>query len=117
MITPQMCNDISVNSLPDFSPPPIPPLQQNGRRGGEPVLQKIKTLPMSDSRWQEAINFCVSRFPDAAVTNIRRYGAGESGAEGSVKQASFVIQGQTFMAVDSPVKHGFTFTPALPWYR
>jgi predicted 3-demethylubiquinone-9 3-methyltransferase (glyoxalase superfamily) len=28
-------------------------------------------------------------------------------------QASFVVQGQTFMCVDSPVKHDFTFTPAM----
>jgi len=31
----------------------------------------------------------------------------------SVMQASFVVQGQTFMCVDSPVKHDFTFTPAM----
>lgn len=77
------------------------------------MTQKIKTFLMFDGRCEEAINFYVSLFPDAAVTNIDRYGSGEPGAEGSVKQASFVIQGQTFMAIDSPVKHGFTFTPAM----
>jgi predicted 3-demethylubiquinone-9 3-methyltransferase (glyoxalase superfamily) len=59
------------------------------------------------------MNFYVSLFRDAAVTNIRRYGAGEQGAEGSVMSASFSIGNQTFMCVDSPVKHGFAFTPAM----
>ncbi len=78
-----------------------------------PMNQKIKTFLMFDGKCEEAMNFYVSLFRDAAVTNIRRYGAGEQGAEGSVMQASFSIAGQTFMCVDSPLKHGFTFTPAM----
>ncbi len=77
------------------------------------MTQKIKTFLMFDGRCEEAMTFYVSLFRDAAVTNIRRYGAGEQGPEGSVTKASFAIQGQTFMCVDSPVKHGFTFTPAM----
>jgi len=77
------------------------------------MTQKIKTFLMFDGRCEEAINFYVSLFRDAAVTNIRRFGPGEAGAEGSVMQASFAVNGQTFMGVDSPVKHGFTFTPAM----
>jgi predicted 3-demethylubiquinone-9 3-methyltransferase (glyoxalase superfamily) len=30
-----------------------------------------------------------------------------------VKQATFTIAGQNFMATDGPVKHDFTFTPAM----
>ena len=77
------------------------------------MQQKIKTFLMFEGRCEEALNFYVALFPDAAIAAISRYGAGEPGAEGSVKQASFTIQGQTFMAIDSPVKHGFTFTPAI----
>ena len=75
--------------------------------------QKIKTFLMFDGKCEEAMNFYVSLFRDAAVTNIRRYGACEQGAEGSVMSASFSIGNQTFMCVDSPVKHGFAFTPAM----
>jgi predicted 3-demethylubiquinone-9 3-methyltransferase (glyoxalase superfamily) len=75
--------------------------------------QKIKTFLMFEGRCEEAMNFYVSLLPDAAVTGLRRYGPGEPGAEGSVMQAAFTIQGQTFMAIDSPVKHDFTFTPAM----
>jgi predicted 3-demethylubiquinone-9 3-methyltransferase (glyoxalase superfamily) len=77
------------------------------------MTQKIKTFLMFEGRCEEAMNFYVSLFSDAAVTGIRRFGPGEHGAEGSVAQATFAINGQTFMCFDSPVKHGFTFTPAM----
>jgi len=77
------------------------------------MTQKIKTFLMFDGDCEQAMNLYVSLFRDAAVASIRRYGPGEAGAEGSVMQASFVVQGQTFMCVDSPVKHDFTFTPAM----
>jgi 3-demethylubiquinone-9 3-methyltransferase len=35
------------------------------------------------------------------------------GAEGRVKTAGFAIGGQDFLRIDSPVTHGFTFTPAV----
>jgi predicted 3-demethylubiquinone-9 3-methyltransferase (glyoxalase superfamily) len=75
--------------------------------------QKIKTFLMFEGKAEEAMNFYVSLFSDAAITSISRYGAGEAGAEGSVMQATFAVNGQTFMCIDSPVKHGFTFTPAM----
>ena len=75
--------------------------------------RKIKPFLMFEGRCEQAMNFYVSLFADAAVTTIRRYGKEGPGAEGSVAQASFTIQGQTFMCIDSPVKHDFTFTPAL----
>jgi predicted 3-demethylubiquinone-9 3-methyltransferase (glyoxalase superfamily) len=87
-----------------------------GRRQKNPectMSQKIKTFLMFEGRCEEAINFYVALFGDAAVTDLHRYGPGEPGPEGSVKQATFAIAGQTFMAIDSPVKHAFTFTPAM----
>jgi predicted 3-demethylubiquinone-9 3-methyltransferase (glyoxalase superfamily) len=77
------------------------------------MMQKIKSFLMFEGRCEEAISFYVALFPDAAVTNIRRYGPEGPGADGSVQQATFTIEGQTFMAIDSPVKHEFTFTPAM----
>jgi predicted 3-demethylubiquinone-9 3-methyltransferase (glyoxalase superfamily) len=76
-------------------------------------MQKIKTFLMFEGRCEAAMNFYVSLFRDAAITGIRRYGPDEAGAEGSVAQATFAVQGQTFMCIDSPVEHGFTFTPAM----
>jgi predicted 3-demethylubiquinone-9 3-methyltransferase (glyoxalase superfamily) len=77
------------------------------------MTQKIKTFLMFDGRCEEAMTFYVSLFRDAAVTNIRRCGPGGAGTEGSVMQASFTVNGQTFMCLDSPAKRGFTFTPAM----
>ncbi len=50
--------------------------------------QKIKTFRMFEGRCEEAIDFYVALFPDAAITEVRRYGPGEPGAEGSVKLAT-----------------------------
>ena len=40
------------------------------------------------------MNFYVGLFHDSAVARIERYGAGEPGAEGSVKRADFIVAGQ-----------------------
>jgi predicted 3-demethylubiquinone-9 3-methyltransferase (glyoxalase superfamily) len=68
---------------------------------------------MFEGKAEEAMNFYVSLFKESSVTSIRRYGPGEAGAEGSVMHASFVLDGQPFMCIDSSVKHAFTFTPAI----
>lgn len=68
---------------------------------------------MFEDKAEEAMNLYVSLFKDASVTSIRRYGPGEAGTEGSVMQAAFSLNGQQFMCIDSSVKHGFTFTPAM----
>jgi predicted 3-demethylubiquinone-9 3-methyltransferase (glyoxalase superfamily) len=73
----------------------------------------VTTFLMFDGKAEEAMNFYVSLFPDSAVTAIKRYGAGAAGAEGSVMQARFSLNGRDFMCIDSPVKHDFTFTPAM----
>ena len=75
--------------------------------------QKITTFLMFEGNAEEAMTFYLSLFADAEVVNISRYGAEGPGAEGSVQQATFTLAGQPFMCIDSPMKHGFTFTPAI----
>jgi predicted 3-demethylubiquinone-9 3-methyltransferase (glyoxalase superfamily) len=75
--------------------------------------QKITTFLMFEGNAEEAMTFYLSLFADAEVISISRYGAEGPGAEGSVRQATFTLAGQPFMCVDSPMKHGFTFTPAI----
>jgi predicted 3-demethylubiquinone-9 3-methyltransferase (glyoxalase superfamily) len=77
------------------------------------MQQKIKTFLMFEGKAEEAMTFYVSLFEDAGITDITRYGAGEMGPEGSVKKATFSLAGQLFMCIDSPAKHGFTFTPSM----
>ena len=71
---------------------------------------------MFEGSAEEAMNFYVSLFENSEVTSIERYGAGEPGAEGSVKRADFIIGGHHLICIDSPAKHDFTFTPAISVY-
>ena len=74
---------------------------------------RVTTFLMFDGKAEEAIGFYVSLLPNSAITAVARYGAGEAGAEGSVMHARFTLNGREFRCIDSPVKHDFTFTPAI----
>ena len=74
---------------------------------------KIHPFLMFEGKAEEAMNFYVSLFPEAEVLDIVRYGPGQPGAEGSVMKASFSLRGLTILCIDSIIKHGFTFTPAI----
>ncbi len=73
---------------------------------------QITPFLMFSGQAEEAMNFYVSLFENSRIVSLTRYGAGEMGAEGSVQQAVFSLNGQELMCIDSPVKHDFTFTPA-----
>jgi predicted 3-demethylubiquinone-9 3-methyltransferase (glyoxalase superfamily) len=77
------------------------------------MARKITTHLMFEGVAEEAMNFYVSLFPGSEVVQVERYGPGEHGAEGTVKIATFTLAGQEFHCIDSPVKHGFTFTPSI----
>jgi predicted 3-demethylubiquinone-9 3-methyltransferase (glyoxalase superfamily) len=68
---------------------------------------------MFEGKAEEAMRFYVSLFADGRIIDVTRYGPGEPVAEGSVKTATFSVAGQTVMCFNSPVKHNFTFTPAI----
>lgn len=69
-----------------------------------------------DGKAEEAMKFYTSLIEDSEITNIIRYGASESGEEGTVMQAYFTLKGQQFMCIDSNVKHEFSFTPSFSIY-
>jgi predicted 3-demethylubiquinone-9 3-methyltransferase (glyoxalase superfamily) len=77
------------------------------------VNQQVRPFLMFEGRAEEAMNFYVSLLPGGEIIDLVRYGPGQAGVEGSVMKATFSIGGQTVMCIDSPVKHGFTFTPAF----
>ncbi len=62
---------------------------------------------------EEAMKFYVSLFKNSSIININRYGAGEDEPEGTVKHATFSLNGQEYMALESGREHKFTFTPAI----
>jgi predicted 3-demethylubiquinone-9 3-methyltransferase (glyoxalase superfamily) len=73
-------------------------------------------LMFQGSKAEEAMNFYVSLFDDGKIVEIIRWGKGGAGAEGSVMGATFHVAGQDVMCFDSPVKHAFTFTPAISMF-
>lgn len=73
----------------------------------------VMTFLMFEGKAEEAMTFYVSLIKDSRIVSIERYGAGGPGAEGSVMRAKFSLNGREFLCIDSPVKHNFTFTPAM----
>ncbi len=77
-------------------------------------MEKVTPFLMfQEGKAEEAMNFYTSLIEDSEITNIVRYGANQSGDEGTVMQASFTLKGQEFMCIDSNIKHQFTFTPSF----
>lgn len=66
---------------------------------------------------EEAIDYYVSLFPSSEVKSVEKWKKGEPGGEeGLVKQASFVLAGQEYMASENRMDHKFSFTPAISIY-
>lgn len=81
------------------------------------MARTVTPFLMFEGAAEEAMRFYVSLFSGAgigaSVGTIVRYGAGEMGPEGSVKHAEFMLAGQRIRCIDSPARHGFTFTPSF----
>ncbi len=73
-------------------------------------MEKVTPFLMfQDGKAEEAMNQYISIIDDSEITSIVRYGANETGDEGTVMQATFSLKGQEFMCIDSNVKHQFSF--------
>jgi len=70
-------------------------------------------LMFQNGKAEEAMNHYLSIIEDSEITNIVRYGANETGDEGTVMQATFSLKGQEFMCIDSNLNHLFNFTPSF----
>jgi len=84
-------------------------------------MQKFVTFLMFNGRAEEAMNLYTSVFKRSGILSITRYeaseaGAREAGAEGTVQHATFTLNGQEFMCIDSSAQHAFTFTPSISIY-
>lgn len=86
--------------------------------GGNVINQRITPTLMFvgkvAGKAEEAINFYVSIFHNASVNDILRYGKNEEpDVEGTIKHASFTLEGQEYAAMDSAREHNFTFNEAI----
>ena len=75
------------------------------------MAKQILTHLMFYGNAEEAMNFYVSLFPDSAVKAMQHYDDGDH--VGTVLQARFTLAGRDFICIDSPVNHGFEFSPAM----
>lgn len=73
----------------------------------------VATFLMFEGVAEQAMALYTAVFHGSQVRRVERYGPGEPGKEGSVKRADFTVGGHDLMCIDSPVKHGFTFTPSI----
>ena len=73
----------------------------------------VVTFLMFEGVAEEAMKLYVSLFAGSEIKRIERYGPGEQGVEGTVKRAEFTVGSHPMMCIDSPAKHGFTFTPSI----
>ena len=85
---------------------------------GSEITQKIvpTLLFVGDvaGKAEEAITFYASVFGRTEIGSIMRYGAGEEPeTEGTVKHASFEIEGFHLAAMDSEREHAFAFNEAI----
>jgi predicted 3-demethylubiquinone-9 3-methyltransferase (glyoxalase superfamily) len=77
------------------------------------VAKSVTPFLMFEGKAEAAANLYVSVFRDSSIKLIERWGPGEQGAEGTVKLCHLSVAGQPLRCFDSPVKHGFTFTPSI----
>jgi predicted 3-demethylubiquinone-9 3-methyltransferase (glyoxalase superfamily) len=75
-------------------------------------MTTVRPFLMFEGQAEAAMSFYVSLFEDGEILQLERHGADAGAAAGKVLRGSFSIGGLTVMVFDSPVSHGFTFTPA-----
>lgn len=80
------------------------------------MANAITPFLMFDGQAEEALDFYVSLFADSEIEEIVHHGPAGVGQEGSVLRASFRLQDQRVICIDSPVKHPFTFTPSFSFF-
>ena len=74
-------------------------------------MQKITTFLTFNDQAEEAVNLYVSTFKNSRIVNISHYGEGAPVAAGTVMSASFVLEGQEFMALNGGPH--FTFSEGI----
>ena len=76
----------------------------------------VRPFLMFEGKAEAAMQLYVSVVPDSEILDIKRYPAGGPGTEGAVMLATFSVAGQVVRCTDSPITHGFTFTPSFSFF-
>jgi predicted 3-demethylubiquinone-9 3-methyltransferase (glyoxalase superfamily) len=83
-----------------------------GARLGIVMTTATPFLMFQGGTAQAALDLYFATFPDSRLVRVERDAAGEAGPIGTIKVAVFTLCGREFMCSDSPVEHGFSFTPS-----
>lgn len=86
--------------------------------GDMPIVQNITPTLLfvgeKAGKAEEAIKFYVAVFKDARLGDAMRYEKGEDpDKEGTIKHATFTLEGYQFAAMDSAKEHNFDFNEAI----
>lgn len=77
-------------------------------------MQKVTPFIWFDHQAEEAVNFYISVFKDAKITDMRRYGEGTPGEPGTVMTASFSIGDYEITALNGGPH--FSITPGISFF-
>jgi predicted 3-demethylubiquinone-9 3-methyltransferase (glyoxalase superfamily) len=85
-----------------------------GRAIEQRITPTLMFVGKQCGRAEEAMKFYATVFNKSKIDGIFRYGEGElPDKPGTVKHASFTLEGQKFAAMDSAYAHAFTFNEAI----
>jgi predicted 3-demethylubiquinone-9 3-methyltransferase (glyoxalase superfamily) len=68
---------------------------------------------MFQGQAEEAMDLYTEVFAEAQVEDVERFGADGPGVPGTLERALLRLGDRTFQIFDSPIGHGFTFTPSV----
>ena len=78
------------------------------------TTQKITPFLWFDANAEEATNFYTSIFKNSEIISVSRYGEGSPGQPGKVMTTTFILDGQTFMALNGGPH--FKFNEAISFF-
>ncbi|MBX3565641.1 MAG: VOC family protein [Sphingomonas sp.] len=73
-------------------------------------------LMFQGGKGKAALDFYVEHVPGSRIVSMELFGADGPGPEGTILRAYAEIAGQTVMAHDSHIAHGFDFTPSFSFF-
>jgi predicted 3-demethylubiquinone-9 3-methyltransferase (glyoxalase superfamily) len=89
-------------------------MYNEGRRGASRITPTMMFVGGNCGKAEEAAKFYITVFRDSALGQVNRYGPNmEPNAPDMVSQLGFQLEGQSFAAMDSALKHDFNFTEAI----
>ncbi len=76
------------------------------------MTARVATHLMFSGDASAALDLYAATFPRFTIERLERYGPNDPG-EGMIKRADASLGGHSLIVIDSPVRHAFTFTPAV----